>query len=98
MRSRPACGVNTNRLEKRREKQSCLRVVNNGDGVSTIYSDHCRRASNPKAYGARFQLDYEHGMHVTVYSDAKADNADQKRKFEQPAADAVFDGGCVFIS
>jgi hypothetical protein len=37
-------------------------------------------------------------MHVTVYSEAKADNADQKRKFEQPAADAVFDGGCVFIS
>jgi hypothetical protein len=31
-------------------------------------------------------------MHVTVTTEAKAEKADEKRKAEQPAVDAVFNG------
>lgn len=75
-----------------RKAESNLRVVKDTQGISTIYSDRCRRASIPKDKGSRFMWDNEAGMHVTVHSEAKADKAVEKRKDEQPAVDAVFDG------
>lgn len=75
-----------------RKAESNLRVVKDAKGVSTIYSDRCRRASIPKESGPRFAWDQKAGMHVTVHTEAKADKAEEKRKTEQPAVDAVFTG------
>lgn len=75
-----------------RKAESPLRVVKDSKGVSTIYSDRCRHASIPKDCGPRFTWDNEAGMHVTVHTEAKADKADEKRKTEQPAVEAVFTG------
>jgi hypothetical protein len=73
-----------------RKAESNLRVVKDSKGISTIYSERCRRASIPKDKGPRFAWDNEVGMHVSVHADAKAEKADEKRKTEQPAVDAVF--------
>jgi hypothetical protein len=75
-----------------RKAESNLRVVKDAKGISTIYSDRCRRASIPKDKGPRFAWDKEAGMHVSVHSDARTDKADEKRKTEQPAVDSVFTG------
>jgi hypothetical protein len=75
-----------------RKAESNLRVAKDPKGVSTIFSDRCRRASIPKDAGPRFAFCNEAGMHVTVTTEAKADKADEKRKTEQPAVDAVFNG------
>ena len=75
-----------------RKAESNLRVVKDAKGVSTIYSDRCRRASIPKESGPRFAWDNEAGMHVSVHTAAKADRADEKRRTEQPAVDSVFTG------
>lgn len=75
-----------------RKAESNLRVVKDSKGVSTIFSDRCRRASIPKESGPRFAWNDAAGMHVTVHADVKADKADEKRKEEKPAVDSVFDG------
>lgn len=75
-----------------RKAESNLRVVKDAKGISTIYSDRCRRASIPKDMGPRFQWDSSAGMHMSVASDVKSDKAQDKREAERPAVDAVFEG------
>jgi hypothetical protein len=75
-----------------RKAESNLRVVKDASGVSTIYSDRCRRASVPQDMGPRFQWDSSAGMHVSVAGDVKSDKAQNKREAERPAVGAVFDG------
>ena len=73
-----------------RKSESNLRIEKDKDGISTIHSDRCRRASIPKSQGVRFQWCDEAGMHVTVYSIAAADKDAKKREEELPVVDAVF--------
>ncbi len=74
-----------------RKAESNLRLVKSAE-ISTIFSERCRSANLPQAHGAKFKWCDQAGMHVTVEADT-ADQADEnKRKAEQPACDAVFEG------
>jgi hypothetical protein len=75
-----------------RKAESNLRVAKDAKGISTIYSDRCRRASIPKDQGPRFAWSGQAGMHVTVTTDVRADKAQEKREAERPVVDGVFAG------
>lgn len=81
-----------------RKAESNLRVVKDAKGVSTIFSDRCRRASIPKESGPRFAWDSVAGMHVAIASDSKADKADEKREEHRPAVATVFEGSAGAIT
>jgi hypothetical protein len=73
-----------------RKAESNLRVVKGANGISTIYSDQCRRASIPKEHGARFVYDTGAGMHVTVATDTKEDKLKAQREKHRVDLDEVF--------
>lgn len=75
-----------------RKAESNLRVVKDAKGISTIYSEHCRRAWIPKDKGPRFAWDNEAGMHISVFTDDKNDRREEKRRDAQPAVDSAFAG------
>lgn len=80
-----------------RKAESNLRVSKGVNGLSTIYSDQCRRASIPKEHGARFVYDPDAGMHVTVASDPKEDKLEARREKFRPEINEVFsDNGKSF--
>lgn len=71
-----------------RKAESNLRIVKDVEGISTIFSEKCRSASIPKAYGICFAWCSLLGRHVTV----EADKADAKRGEQAPIVEAVFEG------
>jgi hypothetical protein len=79
-----------------RKAESNLRVLKGANGISTIYSDHCRRANIPKEHGVRFVFDAEADMHVTVTTDAAEDKLEAKRKKCRTELDGVFSCGETF--
>lgn len=75
-----------------RKAESNLVIEKDAKGISSIYSERCRRAAIPKATGPRFAWCAKAAMHVSVADDGTAEKAKKKREEQQPAVDAVFDG------
>lgn len=75
-----------------RKAEANLVIEKDAKGISTIYSERCRRAAIPKATGPRFAWCAKAGMHVAVADDGKAEKAKEKREEYEPAVDAVFSG------
>lgn len=73
-----------------RKAESNLRVIKDKEGVSTIFSDRCRRASIPKNNGALFEWSDALAMHVTVVPETEVDKDDKKRADQLPAVAEVF--------
>jgi hypothetical protein len=77
-----------------RKAESNLRILKDTDGVTTIYSEKCRRANIPQHSGPRFQWEDEAQMHISVASKGhekaekakKKDESDLAEIFESPEA------------
>lgn len=63
-----------------RKAESNLTIKKDADGISTIFSEKCRRANIPQHSGPRFQWDDGEMMHVSIAPEreAKADAAKEK--------------------
>lgn len=72
-----------------RKAESNLRVVKDADGVSTIFSERCRKASIPQNVGPRFRWDETAGMHVSC-EPAVNEKAEESRKELEDDAMEVF--------
>ncbi len=73
-----------------RKAESNLRIVKDADGVSTIFSDRCRRATIPQHSGPRFQWSDDVKMHVTVES-AEAGKSEAAKEQQEADLQEIFD-------
>lgn len=75
-----------------RKAESNLRVIKDGDGVSTIFSENCRKANIPKSTGPRFRWDETAGMHVSC-EPAVNEKAEESRREMEDEVREIFN--CV---
>jgi len=74
-----------------RKAESNLRIVKDADGISTIFSEKCRRANIPRVKGPRFQWNDAAGMHISVTGSAVDSKQERKREECVPVVAEVFD-------
>lgn len=74
-----------------RKAETNLRLVKDGDGITTIYTERARHCHIPKAEGVCFQWSDEARMHVSCGS-AGAIQAEAKRRKMRDEAERVIEG------
>lgn len=73
-----------------RKAESNLRIIKDAEGISTIFSDKCRRASIPQHSGPRFQWDDAAAMHVSVAPE-RQEKAEKAREKDESDLAEIFD-------
>jgi len=73
-----------------RKAESNLRIQKDSDGISTIFSERCRKAHIPKAHGPRFAWNDTAKRHESVANNPEA-KSDKRREELRPEAEAIFE-------
>jgi len=73
-----------------RKAESNLRIVKESDGISTIYSERCRKAHIPKTTGPRFAWNDKAKRHETVTERPTSEKAAAARRELEEDATQVF--------
>jgi len=75
-----------------RKAESNLRVMKDGNGISVVFGERCRKASIPKDRGPRFEWSSELDMHITIQTETRESKAEKKRREHQLDVEAAFEG------
>jgi hypothetical protein len=73
-----------------RKAESNLRIQKDAEGISTIFSERCRKAHIPKTHGPRFAWSDTAKRHESVANNPEA-KTEKRRDALRPEAEAVFE-------